>query len=114
MIIVQSTFNLIPEFRDKAVEEMKQMAKLCVAEHGCLSYEYFQGIVEPNKLVLLQEWQDGDCLQAHYQTDHMASFVSKLGDYLESGVITRSFVSSEEHFASTAEEEQSQQDRVVH
>ena len=114
MIIVHSTFHLESEFRDAAIEQMKHMATLCVAEHGCLSYEYFQGLTDPNQVVLLQEWENEKSLQAHYQTEHMSVFVSKLGQYMESGVTSRSFVSQEEKFASTAEEDVATPGRIVH
>lgn len=96
MIMVQSTFQLVPESRDKALILMKNMVRLCRKEHGCLSYEYFEGITQPNQIVLLQEWEDAECLQAHYQTEHMEKFISRLSDLLESPVRTRSYMSPED------------------
>ena len=75
---------------------MRNMVRLCRLEHGCLSYEYYEGVSDPHHVVLLQEWEDADCLQEHYQTDHMEDFLSKLGRLLESPVSTRSYVSQEE------------------
>ena len=84
MIMVQSTFQLIPDSREEALKLMKNMVRLCRLEHGCLSYEYFEGVTETNQVILLQEWKDADCLQEHYHTDHMEAFIGKLGDFLES------------------------------
>lgn len=96
MIVVQTTFQLLPDSRDEVMKLMKNMVRLCRKEHGCLSYEYFQGMSDPNQVVLLQEWEDADCLQGHYQTDHMEDFLSRLGKYLESPVSTRSYISEED------------------
>ena len=113
MIIVQSTFYLVAETQDSAIQQMKSMAQLCVVEPGCLSYEYFQGVTETNQVVLLQEWKDEKSLQAHYQTEHMEEFVSKLGEYLESGVVSKSFMSQEEKFNATSGGDKSEQN-IIH
>ncbi len=110
MIMVQSTFQLDPENKDEVIRLMKHMVRLCRQEHGCLSYEYFEGVTDPYQIILLQEWENADCLQEHYQTDHMADFLSKLGNYLDSPVSTRSYVSQEESAISTHSSEQSSED----
>lgn len=101
MIVVQSTFQLLPDSKQEALKLMRNMVRLCRLEHGCLSYEYFKGVTDPNQVVLLQEWEDSECLHEHYQTDHMDNFLNKLGDYLESPVATRSYISQEERSISS-------------
>ncbi|MDG2420278.1 MAG: putative quinol monooxygenase [Gammaproteobacteria bacterium] len=95
MIMVQSTFQLDPENKGSVIRLMKKMVQLCRQEHGCLSYEYYEGMTDSCQIILLQEWENADCLQDHYQTDHMADFLNKLSKYLESPVTTRSYVSQE-------------------
>lgn len=96
MIMVQSTFHLRPETKDDAIRLMKDMVQLSRKEEGCLSYEYFEGITDPNQVILLQEWESPDSLEGHYQTEHMEEFLGNLGKFLTSPVSTRSYVSSEE------------------
>jgi quinol monooxygenase YgiN len=96
MIMVQSTFHLQPGSKAEVMALMKNMVRLSRQEEGCLSYEYFEGITDSNQVILLQEWSDAESLQEHYQTDHMDEFLGKLGEYLESPVVTRSFVSPDE------------------
>ncbi len=96
MIILQSTFDVHPEKVEDALELMRDMMRLCEHEHGCRHYRYFQGIAAPGEVVLLQEWEDADCLQGHYETDHMAKFVNLLGPLLRSPIVTRSFVSEDD------------------
>ena len=96
MITVQSTFFLIHQTKSEAVDLMKEMVKHSRAERGCRSYEYFEGLTETNQIILLQEWSDAECLQDHYQSQHMEKFLSKLGSLLEREVTTRSYVTQEE------------------
>jgi len=115
MVVVQSTFHLVSSSKDEALELMREMVRLCRQEHGCLAYEYFEGVTDPNRIVLLQEWEDADCLQGHYQTDHMEDFLSKLGSYLESPVSTRSYISQEETtIAAQALDEASSAEQTIH
>ncbi len=100
MIMVQSTFHLVPGSRDDAIKLMKNMVRLCRKEPGCLSYEYFAGISDDNQVILLQEWENADSLEEHYQTEHMEDFLNKLGKYLVSPVSTRSYLSQEERAVS--------------
>ena len=95
MIMVQSTFKLNPESRESVMDLMKEMVRLCRKEHGCMSYEYYEGITDSCQVILLQEWKDAECLQEHYRTEHMADFLERLNDYLASPVTTRSYVSQE-------------------
>ncbi|MEQ8955096.1 MAG: putative quinol monooxygenase [Gammaproteobacteria bacterium] len=106
MIMVQSTFKLVPETKDEALRLMKNMVRLCRQEHGCLSYEYFEGITDPNQIVLFQEWESADALQGHFETAHMEEFLGKLGRLLRAPVSTRSYVSQDEEtvVASAADE----------
>ena len=62
-------------------------------------------MTDTNQIVLLQEWENADCLQAHYQTAHMEEFLGKLGNYLESEVITRSYASQDEPRVTSASSE---------
>lgn len=96
MIMVQSTFQLLPESKAQVLKLMKNMVRLCRQEHGCLNYEYFEGVTDSSRVILVQEWENAECLQGHYQTEHMQDFISKLGEHLESDITTRSYYSQEE------------------
>lgn len=115
MIMVQSTFQLLPDSREEALQLMKNMVRLCRQEHGCLSYEYFEGVTETNQVILLQEWKDADCLQEHYQTGHMEDFIGKLGNFLESPITTRSYMSQEDgHISTQTSDETAKPEQTIH
>ena len=115
MIMVQSTFHLVAESKAEALKLMKDMIRLCRKEHGCLNYEYFEGMTDTNQIVLLQEWENADCLQAHYQTTHMEEFLGKLGNYLHNAVITRSYASQDEpRVTSTSSDDLAKPEQTIH
>ncbi len=113
--MVQSTFHILPESRADILQLMKDMVRLCREEQGCLSYEYFEGITDANQIILLQEWDTAENLQDHYQTNHMEDFIKNLGDYLESEVVTRSYVSPDEPpVAPKLSNEQAKPEQTIH
>ena len=100
-LMVQTIFHLLPASKADALSLMKNMVRRCRQEHGCLSYEYFEGVTDPNQVILLQEWENPDCLQEHYQTDHMDDFLGKLRSHLQSPIISSSYVSQEDRAVSS-------------
>lgn len=91
MIIVHGTFPVKPELRDEALKMMRKMAIASRAEVGCISYEFYVGLSDPNKLLLFQEWESVDALQGHFDTDHMDEFLKVLPDVLDGEVTTRRY-----------------------
>ena len=53
MIMVQSTFFLVDETKEDALDLMRVMVGNSRKEDGCVSYEYFAGVTETNQVVLL-------------------------------------------------------------
>lgn len=91
MIIVHGTFPVKADARDDALELMREMASASRAEHGCISYEFYVGLTDPNMLLLFQEWESVDALQGHFETDHMEEFLRVLPDVLDGEVATRRY-----------------------
>ena len=91
MIIVHGTFPLKAETREDALELMREMAVRSRAEAGCISYEFFVGLSDPNTLLLFQEWESAEALQDHFHTDHIDDFIRALPDILDGEVATRRY-----------------------
>ena len=91
MIIVHGTFPVRAEVRDEALDLMRQMAEASRAEEGCISYEFYIGLTDPNTLLLFQEWESVDALQGHFETTHMEEFLKVLPDVLDGEVATRRY-----------------------
>jgi quinol monooxygenase YgiN len=99
MIIVHGTFPVRAEVREDALELMRLMADASRSEQGCISYEFYIGLSDPNTLLLFQEWESVDALQGHFETAHMEEFLKHLPDVLDGEVATRRYevrVSGEE------------------
>ena len=91
MIIVHGTFPVRADVREDALELMREMAVASRAEHGCISYEFYIGLSDPNTLLLFQEWESVDALQGHFETAHMEEFLKILPDVLDGEVATRRY-----------------------
>ena len=91
MIIVHGTFPVKPELRDDALKMMRCMATASKAEFGCITYEFYVGLSDPNTLLLFQEWESVEALQGHFETNHMEDFLRKLPEVLNGEVSTRRY-----------------------
>jgi quinol monooxygenase YgiN len=91
MIIVHGTFPVKPGQRTDALELMRRMSIASRAEFGCVSYEFYIALTDPNTLLLFQEWESVDALQDHFQTVHMEEFLEALPDVLNGEVSTRRY-----------------------
>ena len=91
MIIVHGSFPLRAERRERALQLAKRMAEATQLEQGCISYEFFIGLSDPNTLMLFQEWETMDALMAHFQTEHMDEFLKELPEVVNGEITTRRY-----------------------
>ena len=91
MIIVHGTFPIRSEVRDDAISLMREMVMASRSEYGCVSYEFYVGLTDPNTLLLFQEWESVEALQGHYETDHMEDFLKALPEVLDGEISTRRY-----------------------
>ncbi|MEX2488979.1 MAG: putative quinol monooxygenase [Pseudomonadales bacterium] len=91
MIIVHGTFPVKREMREEALELMRQMSIASRGEVGCISYEFYIGLSDPDTILLFQEWESVDALQDHFETEHMEEFLKELPDVLNGEVTTRRY-----------------------
>lgn len=91
MIIVHGTIPLLPDCRERAIELARDMAVATREEVGCLSYDFYVGLSDPNTLMLFQEWQSMEALMGHFQTDHMESFLRELPELVSGEITTRRY-----------------------
>lgn len=91
MIIVHGTIPLKPDCREQALDLARQMAEASTSEHGCISYDFYLGLLDENVLMLFQEWESMESLRDHFQTEHMEAFMRELPNYLAGEIVTRRF-----------------------
>jgi quinol monooxygenase YgiN len=91
MIIVHGTIPLKPDARELALELARTMAEATRAELGCLSYEFYVGLSDPNTLLLFQEWESMEALMGHFQTEHMDAFLKELPNVVSGEITTKRY-----------------------
>ena len=91
MIIVHGTIPIRPECRERALELARRMTVATQAEAGCISYDFYVGLSDPNTLMLFQEWESMDALMGHFQTDHMDEFLQALPEVVSGQITTRRY-----------------------
>ncbi len=91
MIIVQGYIPIKPERREEALLMARRMTDSTRDEIGCISYEFFIGLTDPNTLMLFQEWETMEALMGHFQTEHMDEFLRDLPNVVAGEVVTRRY-----------------------
>ena len=91
MIIVHGTIPIRPECREQALTLARRMADATRAEVGCISYDFYVGLSDPNTLMLFQEWESMDALMGHFQTEHMDEFLKELPDIVSGEITTKRY-----------------------
>ncbi|WP_426347891.1 putative quinol monooxygenase [Alloiococcus sp. CFN-8] len=71
---------------DKLQEVLRiteELVRETVKEKGCISYEGYQDINDPQKIIILEAWESEEDLKAHQETDHFTRLVPMMGDMTE-------------------------------
>ena len=91
MIIIHGSFPIKSEGREEAIRKMQDMARFSRRESGCITYEFYIGLSDPNLVLLFQEWSSVEALESHWETDHMKNFLGQLPAILDGEVVTRRY-----------------------
>jgi quinol monooxygenase YgiN len=87
MIYVVATLTIKPG----SLEALRAPAAACVAEtrkeKGCIAYELFHSLSDPEKLVFVERWETREALTAHSKQPHLAAWREASAPYLASRVI---------------------------
>ena len=62
------------------IEASNRVAEITRTEAGCISYEFFADINQPGRMLLFEEWESRDALDAHLASPHLAEFRAFLAD----------------------------------
>lgn len=78
MIVVQGDFTIKPGKRDEAIAAMTKVAKATQQEAGCIRYNFYADLEDPNRFIVYEEWESQAHLDAHLASDnpppHMVEF----------------------------------------
>ena len=95
MIVLDVKFHLKDGCFDQAVEAMKEVASETLQENGCAEYRFALPMNEGEPIVLFEEWESQDALNAHFETSHLAAFRAKMEEVLAEPPVIRRYVVSE-------------------
>ena len=91
MIIVQGVIPMRADCREQALQLARNMADATQSEPGCVSYDFYVSLSDPNTLMVFQEWESMEALMAHFQTPHMEEFLRALPELVSGEIITRRY-----------------------
>ena len=60
--------------REELVTALSRAEREAAKRPGCIRYSFAATITEPNRFVLISEWEDEAALDAHYASPEFASF----------------------------------------
>ena len=55
------------------------MIEASLKDQGCISYSFYQNLLEKNEYIMVEKWENKELLDKHMKTPHFA----KLGEYLK-------------------------------
>lgn len=85
MIVVSGFVEVDPADHAKAAELMRTVAAATAAEEGSISYAFYADLETEGKFRVFEEWQDQAAIDAHFASDHMATFMASLGELAVKG-----------------------------
>jgi quinol monooxygenase YgiN len=92
MIIISGTIPIQPDKREAAYAAALEMADATQKEAGCITYDFYSSVRDPNMILVYEEWETDAALTAHFATPHMAVFRSKLPDLVAGEGVIKKFV----------------------
>jgi quinol monooxygenase YgiN len=87
MIYVIATINLKPGSLDAVRDAALAARAETLKEDGCISYEQFSSLANPDKLVVVEQWASREALTAHSKQAHLKVWREASGPYTASRTI---------------------------
>jgi quinol monooxygenase YgiN len=85
MLLITGTIRLPPGRLADAKPAMRAMIEKSRAEPGCLEYSYAEDVLVPGLMHINELWDTRGHLQAHFRSDHIASWRAHWTDLEISG-----------------------------
>lgn len=83
MIKVVAKSYVKNEKLSKALELTKEMVEKTVKEEGCIRYELFQDVKDPNVMIFIEEWENEEALNKHMVSEHFKRIIPQLNEQRE-------------------------------
>ena len=83
MITIVAKNTIRPGMADGFKKTARPLITASQNEAGCISYDLFEDIKNPNILTFIEQWKDEAAIAEHNQTAHFTAIVPQLGQYCE-------------------------------
>ncbi len=83
MIIVTGRVQVNADQRDAAIVAAEGMRKHTIDEPGCIDYRFWSATDDPNAILLFEQWEEREALDAHLEGPHMAAFLAQVAPALD-------------------------------
>jgi quinol monooxygenase YgiN len=60
--------------RDELAGRLERFERWAAREPGCRRYTFAAGLTDPNRFVLVSEWDSQEVLETHYRSEEFAEF----------------------------------------
>lgn len=95
VIIMQGSIPIKSGQFDVALAMARDLVMATRDEAGCITYEFYRGLSDPDTLVIFQEWETMDALVNHLSTPHVEAFLRRLPEISDGGITTRRYLVQE-------------------
>jgi quinol monooxygenase YgiN len=69
-VLLTADTSSSPENADELGRVLRKFAQACRAEPGCLSYEVFRSVDQPERYMSIEKYVDGEAFAAHRASAH--------------------------------------------
>ena len=70
MIKVVAKNRFIADDAEKVLVSIEELIECTRQENGCISYELFKLLEDPNIMTFIETWESKECLDAHLKSEH--------------------------------------------
>ncbi len=91
MIIVNGHLTIDPAQRDAAVAAIADAVAATRAEPGNIDYRFSADLADPNRINMVEIWEDQAAIDAHMGTEHLAAFMAAIGPCVAGSVSITSY-----------------------
>ena len=92
MIIMQGSIPIKSGQFDRALAMAHDLIAATRGVAGCITYEFYRALSDPDALVVFQEWESMEALVDHLSSPHLESFLRRLPEISDGGITTRRYL----------------------
>lgn len=82
MIFITARFHIEPEHADRWPEIASELTEGTRSEEGCLWYDWYRSVDDPNVYVVVEAFKDDRAAGAHVNSEHFVNARKELPQYL--------------------------------